>query len=638
MLEKDQEGRRDRLSRLPGGETPDTSQPLRPPERRRDESYLHIGGLRTALFSYLLAKRTGGQFLLRIEDTDQKRLVPGAEDRLLDDLQWAGLLWDEGPQVGGSHGPYRQSERNDIYQQYASDLLNAGAAYRCFCTPQTAGQGTAAYVTSGCYQNCTSLSADEASERAEDGKVPFTVRLKRPEGAQKRIYPDLVYGKITPLKRSPTALASADADSGIDAADTILIKSDGTPTYHFANVVDDHLMKITHVIRGTEWMASTPLHYDLYHAFGWTPPAFAHVGLLVDENKAKLSKRNADLALDVQSMRSEHGVLPETLVNFLALLGWSNPTDNDVMDMQQLVHNFDMKFTKGNTMVRMEKLWYLQKHHVARRCAQARRTQTSEPVNGLVDEIVVEVKKQHPKIVDRFREDEQLRQYCQDILLADSKAFVNAGRYVERNRYFFNFGFDAADVKPALPKEDVNASHDSSASAVHGLVKKMLEEFEFRQAYRAPDNVGPSLEEHAPSIDESGTMWFERDSARIHAAINHHIWSVVLRDSYQLMPEELPFTDQPMDDATFVNSFSTPSGGAGDSEPLHTGLAKTDSGPPVDATVKMKKDWSKAAMRSLRERLSDGLPGPSIGVVMAILGYEECCRRLGVEAREGGGW
>jgi glutamyl-tRNA synthetase len=228
-------------------------------------------------------------------------------------LQWAGLQWDEGPGVGGSNGPYWQSERNALYQKHAQDLLDQGAAYRCFCTPQTAGAGTAAFVTSGCYQDCSHISTSEASERAESGSELFTVRLKQPENVHKRTYPDLIYGNIKRLKRSPAASTAGDEEGSLDAADTILMKSDGTPTYHFANVVDDHLMKITHVIRGTEWMASTPLHYDLYTAFGWQPPIFAHVGLLLDKDKAKLSKRNADLALDVKGLREDHGVLPETL-------------------------------------------------------------------------------------------------------------------------------------------------------------------------------------------------------------------------------------------------------------------------------------------------------------------------------------
>ena len=264
----------------------------------------------------------------------------------MEDLEWAGLQWDEGPQVGGPHGPYKQSERTEIYRKHANELVASGAAYRCFCTPQQAGEAQAAYVTSGCYQDCASLPADQATNRAESKAEHFTVRLKRPENARKREYRDLVYGKIVPLKKTVTAAGSEESDAEV-GADTILMKSDGTPTYHFANVVDDHLMQITHVIRGTEWMASTPLHYDLYHAFGWKPPVFAHVGLLLDKDKAKLSKRNADLALDVRGLREDHGVLSETLCNFLALQGWSNPTKNDVMNMQDLAKTFDLKFTKG---------------------------------------------------------------------------------------------------------------------------------------------------------------------------------------------------------------------------------------------------------------------------------------------------
>ncbi|KAK5136966.1 hypothetical protein LTR08_001473 [Meristemomyces frigidus] len=609
--------------------------------------HLHIGGLRTALFSYLLAKRTGGEFLVRIEDTDQKRLVPGAEQRLLEDLRWAGLQWDEGPQVGGPYGPYKQSERNDIYQEHARGLLASGAAYRCFCTPQPAGQGTASYVTSGCYQHCASAPPEEADERAEGHKKPFTVRLKRPEDAKKRVYPDLIYGKITPLKRSATALASADVDSGSDAADTILIKSDGTPTYHFANVVDDHLMKITHVIRGTEWMASTPLHYDLYHAFGWTPPVFAHVGLLVDETKAKLSKRNLDIALDVDSMRNELGVLPETLVNFLALLGWSNPTDNDVMDMQQLVQKFDLKFTKGNAMVRLGKLWYLQKHHVARRCEEARRTMTMEPIKDTANDVAVEVEKQCPSIRDRFPTHDELREYCGNLLLADSKAYQNAHQYVQRHLYLFSL--DA--VQPPATQAFYDEDNVVSGTAIANLVETMLRDFDFRQPYRNSFAIGTN--EHARSSATEVAV-FENHSARIHAAMSHLIWAIVLQDIppgsppsspdnelHQVDSDKLPFTDQPIDEAAFVSSFMNASGvAANPKEVMDTGLASggIDRGPDVDAVLQRKKALYAAVMRYSRERLSHGLPGLNIATMMALLGYEECCKRLGVRARDGGGW
>ncbi|GAB1742223.1 hypothetical protein NU219Hw_g7780t1 [Hortaea werneckii] len=556
----------------------------------------------------------------------ESQLVPGAEQRLLDDLRWAGVEWDEGPVVGGPHGPYKQSERNDIYQQHARELLDSEAAYRCFCTPQTAGQGTAAYVTSGCYQYCASLPLEQAKEKAEK-KDPFTVRLRlpSPHEAKKTVYPDLIYGKITPLKRSPTAVAaSASAaaaeggdSGGIDAADTILVKSDGTPTYHFANVVDDHLMKITHVIRGTEWMASTPLHYDLYHAFGWKPPAFAHVGLLVDENKAKLSKRNSDLALDITSMRDELGVLPQTLVNFLTLLGWSNPTRDDVMDLKELIQNFDLKFTKGNTMVRTEKLWYLQKHHVARLCQGVLNGETESHENLLVvaQSVASEVAAKYPdfekilaseyeartnnearrrisnpdqdptttgenlKIRTRFlgrpfdglghASSPRLTRYCYNLLQADSKSYQTATQYVTRNRYFFHF--DPTEVPP-IP-ETYGKEKTISRQEIETLVQKFLT-FDFAHLASPADPSGEARSAFLDGNHNSGESqallpWFEIDAIRIQAAL--------------------------------------------------------------DAVVAGDKETKNAMMKFLRIKLAYGLPGPSIGVVMAVLGWRESCRRLGVE-------
>lgn len=379
-------------------------------------------------------------------------------------------------------------------------------------------------------------------------------------------------------------------------------------------------------------MASTPLHYDLYHAFGWTPPQFAHVGLLVDEKKAKLSKRNLELALDVRSMKKENGVLPESLLNFLALLGWSNPTDNDVMDTQQLIQNFDLKFTKGNTMVRMEKLWYLQKHHVARRCDLARSTQSSEPVDPLVDEIVVEVKKLYPKAVDRFKTKEELRKYCEDVLLADSKAYQNAEKYATRNRYFFTF--DAAQV-PTRSEGSREEPDSISIAAVEGMVRQMLEAFDFRQPYHEAAIAGKVPNGNATVPNENNQCWFDRDNARIHAAISHHIWRMVLTNPDSDM---VPFTDQAFDDAAFVTSVASSPSTTSGQDAAHTINENDDSDLAGQAVLKRKKALNTAVMKYLRERLSYGLPGPSIGVVMAILGYEECCKRLGVKTRVGGGW
>lgn len=585
----------------------------------------------------------------------QRRLVPGAEDRLLADLQWAGLRWDEGPAVGGPHGPYKQSERNDIYQRHANHLLESGAAYRCFCTAQTTSAANQTYVMSGCYQNCAAVPPDKSDEQACRSKQPFTVRLRRLDGSKGRVYLDLVYGKIKPLKRSPQSVASVEDDAMIDAADTILVKSDGTPTYHFANVVDDHLMKISHVIRGTEWMASTPLHYDLYHAFGWQPPVFAHVGLLVDENKAKLSKRNQDLVLDVRSMREEYGVLPEALTNFVALLGWSNPTQNDVKDLRELADVFDLKFTKGNAMVRMEKLWYLQKQHAARRCAAVSPSASSrESIDPIVAKIEETVTKRFPDVKHRLGlDDERLHGYCGDVLLADSKTYKTSTDYVERNKYFFDF--DRQLVPPE--HEFYDQDRTISVGAIQALLRSLMNNFDFRRSYKSSDSAVPGV----LAAKEESNIWFHQASARIHAAINNRIWDQALNHlppgvegdvtSYHVLGnEELPFTDRSFDDATFAGHFAASPGVMGaatggnkladpyESRQLIRSEDGSVTGPAVNSAVARKKAWHAALMRYLREKLSYGMPGPSIGVVMALLGYRECCKRLGVQAKEGGGW
>jgi len=448
-------------------------------------------------------------------------------------------------------------------------------------------------VTSGCYQNCASIPAAEARARGDSARESFTVRLKQTEDRKKRIYPDLVYGKITPLRRSPTSVASSDDDAVVDAADTILIKSDGTPTYHFANVVDDHLMQITHVIRGTEWMASTPLHYDLYHAFGWEPPFFAHVGLLVDENKAKLSKRsNADVALDVRSMRDELGVMPRTLVNFLALLGWSNPTENDVMDMEALARNFDLKFTKGNTMVRMEKLWYLQKRHVAQLCEHARSTGSLGPLRTVAHQIRDEVCRQYgTELEERFRgDDDKLLQQCLEILLADGKSYQNPSQYAQRIRYFFVF-----DAKKTTEGQDFyGKGQDVSAEDVHSLAQQIL------------------LNLQADTSSETQPSRVNASSERIDAVIHNQIWQRVsmLRMSQKGAQQDETEAQVPQEHSE-----------------RHTD--RPVSALPADHPVsKMKKSWTTALMQYLREKVSYGQPGPSISVVMALLGHEECRKRL----------
>ncbi|GAW24307.1 hypothetical protein ANO14919_138910 [Xylariales sp. No.14919] len=312
--------------------------------------YVHIGSLRTALFNYLLARATGGQFLVRVEDTDQKRLVPDAEEKLFEDLKWAGLSWDEGPDVGGPYGPYKQSERLQSYKRHADQLLEDGRAYRCFCTPEeldTMKKLALDESRDPVYnKTCSHISAEESARRAANGEE-HCIRFRSDSTAP--LVQDLVYGTY----KSPVPLD-----------DFIIIKRDEFPTYHFANVVDDHLMKITHVIRGAEWLVSTPRHVALYNAFGWDSPQFAHVGLLVDQKKQKLSKRFGSFNL---SSWKEKGILPIALLNYVLLLGWSPARDSkgnsEIMDMNDMIQKFHLRFTKGDVTVN-SKNEFLQKAHM----------------------------------------------------------------------------------------------------------------------------------------------------------------------------------------------------------------------------------------------------------------------------------
>ncbi|MBR9974754.1 MAG: glutamate--tRNA ligase [Bacteroidetes bacterium] len=307
--------------------------------------YLHVGGLRTALYNALFARRYGGTLVLRIEDTDRSRYVEGAAENLATALAWAGIDFDEGPGIGGDHGPYVQSERAAMYAGHVTRLLDEGKAYHCFCTPeeldasrqrQIAAKRDAAYD-----RRCRSLSEADVRARLEAGH-PYTVRLKVPLAGQLQLR-DLIRGDITVFH------------DAID--DQVLMKSDGFPTYHLANVVDDHLMGITHVIRGEEWLPSTPKHVLLYEFFGWETPQFAHLPLLLNADRSKLSKRQGDVA--VEDFRAK-GILPEALVNFVALLGWNPGDDRELFTFDELAAAFSLdRVSKAGAVFDMEKLrWF----------------------------------------------------------------------------------------------------------------------------------------------------------------------------------------------------------------------------------------------------------------------------------------
>jgi glutamyl-tRNA synthetase len=391
---------------------------------------LHLGSIRTAAFNYLLAKRTKGKFLLRIEDTDQKRTVPGAEQQIYDDLSWAGLQWDEGPIVSGPHEPYRQSERNQIYHKQIDRLLETGHAYRCFCSPERLDELNRRRHEKGLGlgydRKCSDIQPAESAERAYNGE-PHTVRFRSPQIWP--TYKDLVYGKTGHgQERAKKLLINEPVWE-----DAILMKSDGFPTYHWANVCDDFEMQITHVIRGSEWMSSTPLHMALYQSMGWPAPLYAHVPLLVDLDGQKLSKRNFNTNL---SSYRETGILPEALVNFATLLGWSHQQKNDVMDLKELEARFDLKITKGNTIVSFNKLRFLQDQHAKRRM------RTGKGVEELIQSVSSALLKKYGRAqVEVLLGNRTLLNLVRSMLKNDTWRYYTADEFAEQCSIFFSENF-----------------------------------------------------------------------------------------------------------------------------------------------------------------------------------------------------
>jgi glutamyl-tRNA synthetase len=319
--------------------------------------YLHVGGARSALFNYLFAHHHGGTFILRIEDTDQNRFVEGALKEIYESLRWLGLQWDEGPEVGGDFGPYVQSQRLDLYHHYAEKLLESGHAYRCFCTSERLTQiRTEQEQTKqplGYDRHCRDLSDAQIKENLDSG-IPYVIRFKIPP-SRTVVFEDAIRGKI-------------EYNSNV-LDDLVLIKTDKFPTYHMANVVDDHLMEITHVLRGDEWIASTPRHVLIYEAFGWVPPVFAHLPVILASDGGKLSKRKG--AASVMDYKRA-GFLPESLFNFLALLGWSPGDNREKMTINELFESFSLDQVSPKAAVLDEKkLEWMNGLYLAERSAES---------------------------------------------------------------------------------------------------------------------------------------------------------------------------------------------------------------------------------------------------------------------------
>lgn len=312
--------------------------------------YMHIGNLRTALYEYLIAKSQGGKFILRIEDTDQERQVEGAVDVIYNTMRMTGLKHDEGPDIGGDYGPYVQSERMGMYMDYAKELVEKGEAYYCFCTKErleSLKESNAEGAAFAKYdRHCLGLSKEEVQAKLDAG-VPFVIRQKMPDSGT-TTFSDVVYGDIT--------VENTELD------DQILMKADGFPTYNFANVVDDHLMHITHVVRGSEYLSSTPKYNLLYKAFGWEPPVYVHLPAVMRDAHHKLSKRHGDKSFE-DLVRE--GYVVEAIVNYIALLGWSPSGTQEIFSLKELEENFDMAgLSKSPAIFDIKKLTWMNSEYL----------------------------------------------------------------------------------------------------------------------------------------------------------------------------------------------------------------------------------------------------------------------------------
>jgi len=430
---------------------------------------LHIGGLRTALYNYLFAKGNNGTFVLRIEDTDQSRYVEGAEEDIKRSLQWAGMNVDEGPENPGDVGPYRQSERKDIYEDYAKQLVEQGNAYYAFDTPEEldqmrerlkkSGNPSPKYdaITRMSMKNSLTLPEEEVERKLENGE-DYVIRLKVPRRETVR-FEDEVRGYVS------------FETKGLD--DQVLLKSDGMPTYHLANVVDDHLMEISHVIRGEEWLSSTPKHILMYEYFGWEPPKMAHLPLIMSPSGGKLSKRKAEsegIPINTKDY-IEQKYEPEALVNFLAYLGWSPGDDTEIHSLDELIDLFSLdRVSKGGAVFDYQKLTWYNEHYLR-----------EKPADELWPR-VQEIAKEHDLDTDE--------QYMKQIIPLMKERVSKVEDFVTMGRFFFEDPEEYEDQ--ALEKWK-----DNSAELLGAYVEKIeqLDEDEF-EATTLKDKIKEVIEEY----------------------------------------------------------------------------------------------------------------------------------------------
>ncbi len=427
----------------------------------------HIGNIRTALFSWLLARHHGGKFLLRIEDTDRNRLVEGSVEEQMRALKWLGIEWDEGPDIGGPNAPYYQSDRLEIYAKLAQDLLDTGWGYKCWCTYERLEALRQSQeergLPTGYDRKCRFLPQEDKDRNEREG-LPFTVRFAVPrEGSVS--WHDLVFGEQTWENRI--------------LQDQILLKSDGFPTYHLAAIVDDHLMEITHVIRGEEWLPSAPLHILIFEAFGWTPPNYVHVTSILGANRKKLSKREA--AAEFLNYE-KGGFLPEAVFNFLALLGWSPPDGKDLYTREEIISEFGIDGLIGHPAIFNEEklLWYngvyiraLGKHDLAERCLPFLVAAGLAPTKPTPDE--------HRYIGEVIAlEQERMKTLAEAPVLADFFLLPDDKYVFDEKAVAKWFTNPAVAERLTAVREKIAGLSDVSAESLEQVVREVIEAFQVK--------------------------------------------------------------------------------------------------------------------------------------------------------------
>lgn len=455
--------------------------------------YLHVGGLRTALYNYLFAKRMNGDFVIRIEDTDQSRRVEDAEKNLISTLEWAGIIADESPMHGGNYGPYVQSHRLSIYRDYCTRLLEEKNAYYCFSTSEELEENRQLQLKQGLQPKYNrkwlpedmggNMPESEIKKKLDEG-APYVVRMK---------VPDYVSVWFEDMIRGPIEFDSATID------DQVLMKSDGFPTYHFASVIDDHLMEFTHIIRGEEWLPSMPKHLLLYEFFGWEPPKFAHLPLLLNPDRSKLSKRQGDVAVE-DYMRK--GYSNEAIVNFVALLGWNEGegSEQEVFSMDELISKFSLeRVGKAGAVFNVEKLSWLEKQYI--------KTRPVEKIVGNIKPVLqAKLAEFSPEMsVERITSDDYLAKVVE--LMRERVNFEH--EFVTFSSYFFfepeSYEEEAVakrwtpNVPPLLQEfvELLEANDDFTAENIEAQLK----------AFVAPKGLKPAVLIHPLRIAASGVSF-----------------------------------------------------------------------------------------------------------------------------------